>query len=495
MKLRMGRAYARLGAAAALAVAGSLAAAVPAFAADDQADLAVSVATTAVVAGSDKPVVVTVTNNGPATAIDVKITIDTTKLDTGKVKVALPGTDAGCAATGDTVVVCDVAEILPGGHEKAGFDITGLSAGDAGTFKASVASATADADMTNNEAVQSISVKAEPSSVDMVAIAEDVYSNYDTKAGVPAGASAPLFFAFINTGNAAADGLDFHVTLPQYVSFAKLPSYCTVTKGVAACHRPDIVVPMDGMLSVDKDAFTVRVAANAPGPMALTGGLVDVSAAGVAAPSVEAPRQLSGFTLRSATKSELSDADQGDNSDAFSVFDAPSHLVDLFVTTKPVEGAVGETVKLPVTIGNKSAAEAPNAVLTVVAPTGTRIVGGTDGCVEVTKGKKYTCEAGTVPGDVEVSGDFSLKILSAEVGTDGYVSFTSEAPDAHPADNTAKIVITMTGGSGGGLPVTGARAGLIGGAGGAVLLAGLAVLVMARRRRVVMVTPTDGAGE
>ncbi|PWR10981.1 cell wall anchor protein [Micromonospora acroterricola] len=44
---------------------------------------------------------------------------------------------------------------------------------------------------------------------------------------------------------------------------------------------------------------------------------------------------------------------------------------------------------------------------------------------------------------------------------------------------------------GGGLPVTGVQAGLIGGIGGMILLAGGALLVLSRRRKVVLVTPGD----
>ncbi|MGC4756935.1 hypothetical protein [Micromonospora trifolii] len=47
------------------------------------------------------------------------------------------------------------------------------------------------------------------------------------------------------------------------------------------------------------------------------------------------------------------------------------------------------------------------------------------------------------------------------------------------------------GGDGGGLPVTGAKAGLIGGIGAAVLLAGGLMFLVARRRRIVLVAPGD----
>lgn len=70
------------------------------------------------------------------------------------------------------------------------------------------------------------------------------------------------------------------------------------------------------------------------------------------------------------------------------------------------------------------------------------------------------------------------------------------AKDVDPSDNSdnfAVIVAAPTGGEGGGggLPVTGPQAGLIGGVGVAVLAAGGALFVLARRRRVVLVTPGD----
>jgi LPXTG-motif cell wall-anchored protein len=66
--------------------------------------------------------------------------------------------------------------------------------------------------------------------------------------------------------------------------------------------------------------------------------------------------------------------------------------------------------------------------------------------------------------------------------------------DATDNTDAYAVVVTAKGGAGGGepgLPVTGPQAGLIGGIGGAVLVAGAAMFVIARRRRVVLVTPGD----
>ncbi|MEV4825497.1 cell wall anchor protein [Micromonospora sp. NPDC049275] len=72
--------------------------------------------------------------------------------------------------------------------------------------------------------------------------------------------------------------------------------------------------------------------------------------------------------------------------------------------------------------------------------------------------------------------------------------------DVDPTDNRDDFAVIVaakggsgggTGGDDGGLPVTGAKAGLIGGIGVAVLLAGGVMFLVARRRRVVLVAPAD----
>ncbi|AVT33307.1 hypothetical protein C6361_32020 [Plantactinospora sp. BC1] len=73
-----------------------------------------------------------------------------------------------------------------------------------------------------------------------------------------------------------------------------------------------------------------------------------------------------------------------------------------------------------------------------------------------------------------------------------------QVDDADPADNTDTFRAHIgapsgdgTGGGGGGLPVTGVQAGLVGGVGAGVVLLGGALFLLARRRRVVLVTPGD----
>jgi hypothetical protein len=78
-----------------------------------------------------------------------------------------------------------------------------------------------------------------------------------------------------------------------------------------------------------------------------------------------------------------------------------------------------------------------------------------------------------------------------------------EIKDLDPTDNTDEFAVhvdapatgggppTSGGGEGGGLPVTGMQVGLIGGIGGGILVTGAVLFIIARRRRVVLVTPDD----
>ncbi len=86
-----------------------------------------------------------------------------------------------------------------------------------------------------------------------------------------------------------------------------------------------------------------------------------------------------------------------------------------------------------------------------------------------------------------------LKALSAE-----------DVKDANPSDNTDEFAVHVgapgsdvdgpgsgSDGEGGGLPVTGVQIGLIAGIGGAVVVVGVVLFVLGRRRRVVLTTPED----
>jgi LPXTG-motif cell wall-anchored protein len=85
--------------------------------------------------------------------------------------------------------------------------------------------------------------------------------------------------------------------------------------------------------------------------------------------------------------------------------------------------------------------------------------------------------------------DFTFQVRE-DAAQDGSVEINDHTdPDAaldrNAANDSAKITLTVpTDGGGGGLPVTGANAGLIGAGGAALLLAGVVGLLLVRRRRV-----------
>jgi LPXTG-motif cell wall-anchored protein len=86
--------------------------------------------------------------------------------------------------------------------------------------------------------------------------------------------------------------------------------------------------------------------------------------------------------------------------------------------------------------------------------------------------------------------DFGFQVREDPSGEAGKVSINEELfVDSDPIDrdagnDTAKLVLEVSGGGGGGLPVTGANAGLIGAGGALLLLAGAVGLLLFRRRRV-----------
>jgi len=87
-------------------------------------------------------------------------------------------------------------------------------------------------------------------------------------------------------------------------------------------------------------------------------------------------------------------------------------------------------------------------------------------------------KASDAPGKVRINEDL---FTDSDVLDGGLLS--GVVLDSDDSNNTAKIEVNLSGGSGGGLPVTGANAGLLGAGGAALLLAGTLGLLLARRRR------------
>lgn len=80
---------------------------------------------------------------------------------------------------------------------------------------------------------------------------------------------------------------------------------------------------------------------------------------------------------------------------------------------------------------------------------------------------------------------FRVEIVDTAAAA-GSIVVDGGVQDPDTANNTAEITIG-TGGGGGGLPVTGARAGLVAGVGALLVAAGAVAVVLMRRRRIVTV--------
>ncbi|MGB2568761.1 LPXTG cell wall anchor domain-containing protein [Micromonospora citrea] len=210
----------------------------------------------------------------------------------------------------------------------------------------------------------------------------------------------------------------------------------------------------------------------------------------------------------------------------------------------------GQTAPLDWAVYNDGSRKATGIAYGITLPADVTFAQLPEGCVEQQLGglaQAYCQDEGAVlrPGEfyaaevrVKVDADATEKVLRPgflfAAGLDGAEGEPEEEPKAanslqrkaftetDPVDNIAQFDVfvdlstqpsptptgeptptgqptatpTSGGGSGGGsgdggLPVTGVQAGLIGGIGGAVLLAGGALVVLSRRRKVVLVTPGD----
>jgi hypothetical protein len=511
MELLGNRLRSRFGVATLLATgAAVLLAAPPALAEPAGADVQFRVAGNKVVELASKPFFVQLYNDGPASAENIVVKVDLGGLDTNKLGIQ-PAT--GCDEDG-TIYTCSLGSLVPGEFNNgfSPFDVTSLeegATGPAGSFTVEVTSDTPDPKADNNKKV-TVPVEVAPLAYDLVTIVEDVWDGTIGQRVAP-GATMPLLFDVINLGALTAEHLVWKVSLPPYVTFAKDEKHdgCTYNKErtEATCELPDAQLHPFGTLSYYLgDPMLVTVAKDAPGPGALVGGIVAAGARRTEAPVSElaaaqaTAKNAKDVKVANATTDQKqkaaaangennggNDADNSDNDGAFSVHTA-ANPADLQVFAGSGSGALGSTVSIPVKVKNDGPASSPFTTLTVTAPTGTELVDVPTGCEFTTAGKVAKCE-GVLAAHESETGAFAFKIASTTIANDGKATISGTLEDPHPGNNTAAIVITI--GSGGGLPITGTKVSVIGGTGTAVLVAGVALFLFARRRRVVLVTPAE----
>jgi LPXTG-motif cell wall-anchored protein len=110
---------------------------------------------------------------------------------------------------------------------------------------------------------------------------------------------------------------------------------------------------------------------------------------------------------------------------------------------------------------------------------------------DFTGAPEYLCllEEGKTEAKASTLFDFTFEVRANPSAAAGRVGINEEIFTEYPIDrdarnDTAAISVQLSGGQGGGLPVTGANAGLLGAGGALLLLAGAAGLLLVRRRRV-----------
>ncbi|MEU8286875.1 LPXTG cell wall anchor domain-containing protein [Micromonospora sp. NPDC048905] len=440
-------ALARAGVVALLAAGGLAAVAAPAQAAD-QADLALvplsSELAKGVKAAKAKPFKFLVDNTRSTVAAKgVSYTVDTSSLLKSVVGVVVPN---GCQVKGKTFT-CPLGDVPAGTSEDFGIPLFSTGArGEAGTLVVTITSATADPEKKDNRVEHDITVGKR--GYDLTSWVQDVYANVVVNGvqgddpnlrPVKRGETVPLDWAVYNDGSRKATGLSYVLTLPAGVTFATLPDACTsqTLGGVAQALCED-----DGAVIKPGEYYTadvkVTVGANVTESVLRVGELVAQGLDGATGQAEEQPEPAT-----SAQRKAFTEVDESDNQAIFDVF------VDLTAQPTPTPTPTPTATPTSTATPTPTATSTPTATAT---PTATSTPGGT---------------ATPTPG-----------------GT--------PSPGGTPTPGASTSPAAGGGGSGGGgLPVTGVQVGLIGGIGGLILLLGGALLVLSRRRKVVLVAPSD----
>lgn len=337
----------------------------------------------------------------------------------------------------------------------------------------------------------------------------------------------PTPLDFYNAGNKSSAGFSLlvhfdHQLIPdQYENCSYSPVGAIDT--LMACDFPDTVAPGDG---IELSGLAVTI-----GPDAYVAAGIDyfVMPAGEGTPpsAMGLRRGTDGerltVTRKTAPPSATSaDIDESDNYAFFGVGGIVNRL-DVAALPARITGTVGQTVRVKVGIHNIGPAALngtrsgePALWFQFIVPAGVRVVSAPQTCASIVEkdgvqyptdgapgGTYYRCHTGVfLAAGAKVTAEFGVKItsLTAPAGSvtlnDRY-AIPPTFKDDNLANNTAPVTVAAPGGQGGGegLPITGAKAGIVGGTGALTLVAGGLVLLMARRRRVVLVAGEDGSSQ
>jgi LPXTG-motif cell wall-anchored protein len=343
-----------------------------------------------------------------------------------------------------------------------------------------------------------------------------------TEAQVSAGPgdrfSAPL--AIRNAGETTAHGASVLFFNDAAIRSAKKFSNCTyVGDSLRTCHF-DTDLRAGASYTA---AFPYAVGADAYAPGAAYGenavltpaefedftAYLRTSGGSVGAPGTEGKLTLSEVRAVAARKVQV-DTDPSNNWGSLELTVTGKNRADLAAVGDTLTGAAGDVVTATVGLINKGPATldatrmgGPVTRVDVVIPDGTTATDVPESCAPM-KGDeidwehggkagaaKYRCFTGSfIAAGATETLDLKLRIDKVIANASGTVTINGKCEcegisgDLDPANDVAYLVVNETGGTGGGLPVTGASTGLIVAAGGVLLAAGAVGFVLTRRRRV-----------
>jgi hypothetical protein len=457
-----------------------------------------------------------VVNFGEAPAENATLTIDFAAL-TG-MTLTFP---AGCTVAASSAV-CPLGTIDPTESESVAIKATaGDTPGSAGAATLTAASDLPDANIESNLA-EVYGFVSDPTYDATVSL---LPPNDESSPAGP-GDELPIQMAVTNNGSQAMPSLQVIVRAPSGSSLSPIYDDCEYEDyfnfdsavggeygpSQATCEAPIELLPGETLALFDPttetSVFSMVFGTNVEGPGSFYSYVAADAIPVASAAAMNAAKRSGTFAaavmaVQRSTETHwprvttaLQDADTSDNSADVEVFTA-ANPTDLAVEAAPAAGRVGETTTIHFVITNNGPADGGGPNLLITAPTGTVILRGTSpgscyGFVggafdpDWTESTEVLCSFESYfpvtkpvgPGDA-AKGWFKLKI-TATPGTDGTIETynVGSSADRNERNNIAAIVITEPDD----LANTGNRAGLIAGAGTALLVLGVGLWLLGRRR-------------
>jgi len=448
-------------------------------------------------ATTPKPIEITISNSSPTSAVDVSVTIDASDVSDA-FRIDLPGASQGCTGAGK-VTTCTLDELA--GDAMHVYQVDALPGDlDVPGYSGVIEVTTSAANMPEEQQTTGRVQLTGPGVDLVVGEIDDVTLQPGESTNVPVQATNVGTVAAAGVQVVLSTGLDLELP-DRYDNCEYNPDLLELT-----CQILGEVGPGEVFTLHEETPLRVKVGETAPGPSEriVVVAVLPLGDDEVAALGAMSARSA-GSELRLAALDPLPDINESDNWTEFLV-NIPNQPADSVAIGATVQGAVGDVVDIEVGMRNDGPADlilpgeawAPSALVTL--PVGVEAVAVGDRCAPVVNGSPVWDDRGQPNGLVyfcrpahsPVAGEtfhypFQVEIVGV-AGAAGSIVIDGGVQDPDTDNNTAEITLGSGGeGAGGGLPVTGASAGLLAGLGAVLVVAGAVAVVMFRRSRIVTV--------